>query len=148
MKYVLAFTVCLAILSCKNVYRSLDGRKTLVALQPLEHVPDKLLDSVAASIRQMYQFDVIILPKRDMPKDAFINVKSPRYRAEKLIAWLWKIKPDSADYIIGITQKDISTTKRDAMGRIREPKWKYEDWGIMGLGYCPGKSCVVSTFRL
>jgi len=29
-----------------------------------------------------------------------------------------------------------------------EPASKYKDWGIMGLGFCPGKSCVVSTFRL
>lgn len=38
---------------------------------------------------------------------------------------------------IGLTTNDISTTK----GQI-------EDYGIMGLGYQPGSSCVVSTFRL
>lgn len=32
---------------------------------------------------------------------------------------------------------DISTSK----GEIK-------DWGVMGLGYCPGKSCVASSFRL
>ncbi len=38
---------------------------------------------------------------------------------------------------IGLTSKDISTTK----GKI-------EDYGIMGLGYTPGNACVVSTFRV
>lgn len=39
--------------------------------------------------------------------------------------------------IVGLTEKDISTTK----GEI-------EDWGVFGLGYLPGKACIVSTFRL
>jgi archaemetzincin len=38
---------------------------------------------------------------------------------------------------VGLTNKDISTDN----GNI-------PDWGVMGLGYQPGKSCVVSTFRL
>ncbi|MEM7038651.1 MAG: hypothetical protein AAF570_16820, partial [Bacteroidota bacterium] len=45
--------------------------------------------------------------------------------------------PDSVAFIMGLTHKDISTTKG-----------KYKDWGILGLGQLPGPSCVVSTFRL
>jgi archaemetzincin len=41
------------------------------------------------------------------------------------------------DVTIGLTTKDISTTKGDKL-----------DWGIMGLGYCPGNACVASSFRL
>lgn len=39
--------------------------------------------------------------------------------------------------MIGITQKDISTSKG-----------QYADWGIMGLAYRPGNSCVASYYRL
>ncbi|MFC2146291.1 zinc-dependent metalloprotease family protein, partial [Acidobacteriota bacterium] len=39
--------------------------------------------------------------------------------------------------IIGLTRKDISTTKG-----------KYYDWGIFGLAYLDAGPCVVSTFRL
>lgn len=39
--------------------------------------------------------------------------------------------------MIGITDKDISCTNES-----------YEDWGVFGLGFMPGKSCVISTFRL
>jgi archaemetzincin len=31
---------------------------------------------------------------------------------------------------------------------IKKPESKYRDWGVFGLGSCPGKSCVVSTFRV
>jgi len=49
---------------------------------------------------------------------------------------------------LGLTSKDISVTKRDDSGNIKKPEYKYQDWGIMGLAYCPGESCVVSTFRI
>ena len=58
------------------------------------------------------------------------------------------MKPDSVDYILGLTAHDISTTKRNENGLVKEPASKYEDWGVFGLGYMPGESCVVSTFRL
>ena len=38
---------------------------------------------------------------------------------------------------IGLTGKDISATKDSIV-----------DWGVMGLGFCPGKACIASTFRL
>ncbi len=47
-----------------------------------------------------------------------------------------------------MTNKDVSVTKKDADGKVLKPEWKYNDFGVMGLGYCPGNSCVVSTFRL
>ena len=56
-------------------------------------------------------------------------------------------KPDSIHHILGLTTKDISTTKKDALGNTRKPEKKYKDWGVFGLGYCPGGSCIVSTYR-
>jgi archaemetzincin len=65
-----------------------------------------------------------------------MNRSKTRYRADSLIAYLSKTtKPGFLT--IGLTDKDISTTKE-----------KIADWGIFGLGYCPGKSCIASTFRL
>ena len=61
---------------------------------------------------------------------------------------LLKHKPDSISYILGVTSKDISTTKRNSDGTTKTPESKYSDWGIFGLGYRPGQSCVVSTFRI
>jgi len=41
-----------------------------------------------------------------------------------------------------------SGTKKDKIGKIKQPESKYRDFGIFGLGYLPGSSCIVSIFRL
>ncbi|WP_326521356.1 matrixin family metalloprotease [Rhizosphaericola mali] len=38
---------------------------------------------------------------------------------------------------LGLTSFDISTTKNSI-----------KDWGVMGLGFEPGKACIASDFRL
>ena len=65
------------------------------------------------------------------------NKPRNRYRADSTIKWLKQIKPDSARTIVGITNEDVSVNKG-----------AHKDYGVMGLGYKPGKACVVSTFRL
>lgn len=58
------------------------------------------------------------------------------------------IKPDSVDYLMGITEQDISVAKRDETGNIKNPEYKYSDWGVFGFGYVGNSSSVISTFRL
>ncbi|MFP9118082.1 matrixin family metalloprotease [Flavobacterium sp. RNTU_13] len=82
-----------------------------------------------------------------MPESAFVNIKTPRYRADSLIGIQKRNLPDSIDYVVGLTNKDISVPRYEN-GKIKKPEWKYNDFGVMGLGYRPGNSCVVSTFRL
>lgn len=89
-----------------------------------------------------------VLNSISIPESAFINVKSPRYRADSLIRILKRTKPSEYDHVLGLISKDISTTKRDENGNVLKPAYKYEDWGIFGLGFRPGPSCIVSTFRL
>ncbi len=69
-----------------------------------------------------------------MPATAYYKPRN-RYRAPLLLDYL--VGYNGYDKIIGITTKDISTTHN-----------KIYDWGVMGLGFCPGKACVISTFRL
>ncbi len=83
-----------------------------------------------------------------MPKQAFVNIKSPRYRADSMILFQKRSKADSIDYVLGVTSSDISTTKKDKYGNILQPESRYKDWGLFGLGYVPGPSCIVSTYRL
>ncbi len=47
-----------------------------------------------------------------------------------------------------MTNKDISFTKKDKKGNIKQPEYKYKDWGIFGLAFVPGSSCIISTHRL
>jgi archaemetzincin len=83
-----------------------------------------------------------------LPPEAFVQIKSPRYRADSLLRFLLKVKPDTVDYMMGLTSHDISTTKRDKGGRMLKPESKYRDWGVFGLGFRPGYSCVISTYRI
>ncbi|ULQ57110.1 matrixin family metalloprotease [Flavihumibacter rivuli] len=70
-----------------------------------------------------------------LPDDAFNRTRN-RYRADSLIRYLRDRTPGKS-VTIGLTGRDISTTK----GEIH-------DWGVMGLGYRPGKACIASSYRL
>ena len=121
--------------------------KANIGIQPLGNFEESLLDSVSKAVEKIYHFNAYILPSKPIPVHTFINVKSPRFRADKIIHWLKSNKADSINYIMGILEKDISITKKDIYGKALMPKSKYEDWGVFGLGYRPGKASVVSTFR-
>lgn len=124
-------------------------KKTIkIGIQPFDKFDTYLIDTVAKSIKDVYGFEVFVLPDKPIPENTFTNVKSPRYRADSLILYLKEIIPDTVNYIVGLTQKDISTTKKGKFGKIKQPENKYGDWGVFGLGYQPGPSCVVSTYRL
>ena len=69
-----------------------------------------------------------------LPQAAFYKPRN-RYRASVLLDSIDSYK--GFDKIIGITSKDISTTKNNIY-----------DWGIMGLANSPGSSCIISTFRI
>ena len=141
MKKLLLFSTILLFLSCSNESKT-------IGIQPYGKVNQKIIDSVKVILKRTYNTNVVILNNKELPKNAFINIKSPRYRADSLLIDLLNNRPDSIDYVLGITSKDISTTKRNSDGTIKTPISKYTDWGIFGLGYRPGKSCVISTHRL
>ena len=144
MRYFLLLLV-VVLFSCKDQPVS---HSTVIGILPYDDISTEKVNLIKSAVTDYYGLQVRVLPQKELPKKAFVNIKSPRYRADSLIAQQLRIKPDSIDYIIGIIDRDISTTKRDAEGNIKQPEWKYNDFGIMGLAYCPGKSCVVSTFRL
>ncbi|MBN1771154.1 MAG: hypothetical protein JXB32_07840 [Deltaproteobacteria bacterium] len=106
-----------------------------VAVQPLGPVPDEELQAVADALRELYGFETRILEQLDLPEEAWYEPRR-RYRAERLLDFLAGRLPEGCDRIVGLTVKDISTTK----GEI-------EDWGILGLAELPGTACVLSTFR-
>lgn len=140
-QFSILFLSLLFITSCTS-------KQIKIAIQPFEDIPLQTVDSMSVALEKSYDAQVVILQERNLPKSAFINVKSPRYRADLLLTNLLEYKPDSMDYIIGVTKRDISTTKRNANGKVKHPESKYYDWGIFGLGSRPGKSCILSTFRL
>lgn len=121
---------------------------TLVGLQPYKGFPKDKTDTLAKVIGEFYDLKVVILPEINLPKSAFVNIKSPRYRADSIIRIQNRNRPDSLDFIVGLTESDISIPKVNLDGSVKKPEWKYNDFGIMGLAYRPGKSAIISSFRL
>lgn len=107
-----------------------------IALQPLGQLDQKYTTLAQQELKAFYGADVHIFKAQPLPDSAYYAPRH-RYRAPVLLRHLLQLCPIGYDYIVGLTAKDISTTKGE-----------YYDWGILGLGYCPGKSCVVSTHRL
>ena len=122
--------------------------KITIAIQPFGDIDHEYISIVKQGLDSIYDTEAIVLKTLGLPKHTYVNIKSPRYRADKLIHYLKDHKPDSVDYVIGLTERDISTSKKDKHGKVKEPNSKYEDWGIFGLGYRTGPSCIISTFRL
>lgn len=106
-----------------------------IAIQPFNGASATHINQVKRALETAYKAKVVLLTPIDLPKSSYYKPRN-RYRADSLIAYL-KRQATNTDYIIGLTGKDISTTKG-----------QHIDWGIFGLGYRPGKSCIVSSNRL
>ncbi len=97
---------------------------------------DAFFAQAKKEIEVFYNVKVVDLGSRELPTLAYYQPRN-RYRADNLISWLRETRPDSVDYVMALTASDISHTKGDI-----------EDYGIMGLAYCPGRSGVISIFRI
>jgi archaemetzincin len=110
--------------------------RTVVAVQPLGDVDLEVIATVKKGIEDMTGFEVRVLGREALPRSAWYEPRR-RYRAERILDWLRPRLPASADRIVAVTSKDISTTK----GRA-------PDFGICGLADMGGPAAVVSTFRV
>ncbi|WP_228435721.1 matrixin family metalloprotease [Chryseobacterium pennipullorum] len=105
-----------------------------ILIQPFRDIHPEQVEKVAEGIKKVYP-KVKILDAVDFPENAYYKPRN-RYRADSIIKFLSERTKE--EYVtIGLTSKDISAAK----GKVK-------DYGIMGLGYRPGKACVASQFRL
>ncbi len=141
----ISILLVLSLFQCRNG-RSLE--QTKVALVPLDSFDAKLQESIAVNLKRLYPINLYILPQIELPQSAVTTFKGKRYNASDLLHFLKKEKADTVDYIMGLTQVDICIDKLDENGEIKEPKSKYKDFGIFGLGMRPGPACVISSKRL
>ncbi|SFQ50377.1 archaemetzincin [Flavobacterium akiainvivens] len=146
MKYIVLILAFL-LFGCKEERYASPDKDIVVGLLPYKGMDGNYVSNIETEIEKYYNVKVSILEDKALPQTAFINIKSPRYRADSLIAFQKRMNLD-VDYIMGLTHRDISITKHDDKGQIRKPEWRYNDFGIMGLAYCPGNSAVVSYFQL
>lgn len=125
--------IAIIILACSFI-RKESASVIIIDIQPLGDIPKKTVDYVCEELKKIYP-NIEVKKAIPLPKIAYYEGRK-RYRADSLIHFLHR-QTKSGHVSIGLTQKDISTTKNEI-----------KDYGIMGLGYCPGNACVASTFRL
>ncbi len=139
----------LALLGCADNYRVVQSKSRRaneanakqptysgiqIAIQPFDDFPVERAEAVLNGLKSVYGNTVLLFPTA-LPRKAYYPARN-RYRADTIIDWLSELA-NGNQVIVGLTTKDISASKGE-----------YADWGIMGLGQCPGNSCVVSSFRL
>ena len=123
-------------LSCHSDTVRQPKKSDIIAILPLGNPKVTSIEKLSENIRQFYGCQVVILPSKNLPSSAFYK-KRNRYRADSLLIFLENLKPDSVDFIVGLTDNDISASVS-----------KYKDWGVFGYGQCPGVSNIISTFRI
>ena len=112
------------------------NNKFIIALLPYKHFDSTLLSNVKKEVEVFYNCKTILLPENSLPVNAFYAFRQ-RYKADSLLLFQKKLVNDTIKSVVGFTSKDISTSQE-----------LIADWGVFGLGYCPGEACVVSTYRL
>jgi archaemetzincin len=106
-------------------------KEKIIYVQPLGDVNQIYLNTLKSSIESFFHFKCVIKEKVNLTSD-LLAASNTRYEASKILS---KFKCN--DNLLIITEKDIACRK----GKIPE-------WGILGLGYRPGSTCIVSTFRM
>jgi archaemetzincin len=120
-----------AFTSCTNTK---EQHQKIIVIQPLGDFNIEQSKNVFNKIKTINP-NVVLRQNIPFPENAYYQPRN-RYRADSIIKIIKNnIGKDSV--IVGLSNRDISVTKE-----------KIKDWGVMGLGYHPGKSCVVSDFRL
>ncbi|MGC4103787.1 zinc-dependent metalloprotease family protein [Ferruginibacter sp.] len=139
MKYYCLIILITVILPCCRQKENKPGAPKpnadmVVRIQPFTDMDNGEVQQLARAVQKLFP-RVIISPAVELPQFAYYAARG-RYKADSLLKYLKAVgKPN--EILIGVTTHDISTSK-DAI----------PDWGVMGLGSCPGSSCVASTFRL
>ncbi|MCY1662881.1 Zn-dependent protease [Chryseobacterium sp. SL1] len=126
----------LVVFSCSEKKQKIikKDKETTILIQPFKDIETEKVNFIAKEIAKICP-NVRILKPIDFPENTYYKPRN-RYRADSIISYLDK-KTKDGFVIIGLTSKDISVTK----GEIK-------DFGVMGLGFRPGKACVASNFRL
>jgi archaemetzincin len=118
----------------KGIKEKAEKPAVTILIQPFKDINQDTVVKIAEEIKNVYP-NVKVLNAIDFPANTYYKERN-RYRADSIIKFL-NNKTKEGFVVIGLTSKDISATR----GKIK-------DFGIMGLGYRPGKACVASNFRL
>lgn len=111
-------------------FQTLGQTTKTINIQPLGNVNKNYLDTVKSIVQNFYGFKCVIKSPLQLSPDLLGNSKK-RYSASKIIT-----KFNSTENLLIITEKDITA-----------PKGNNPEWGVIGLGFRPGTTAIVSTCR-
>lgn len=114
---------------------SCDNEQTITIL-PLGKVDAKIIEIIKHEIQDTYSANVIVLPKRKIPRFTYPGANH-RYDATKILKFLKKKYPSQSGKILAVTSYDIY-----------HKKGKYKHYGIIGLGQINDIAAIVSTYRI
>ena len=123
-------TVLILVLLLLTSFVNIKPKK--IYIQPLGDVNQEYINYLKKSVEGFYGYNCVIKPKLNLTSDILAGSKT-RYEAGKILK-----KYNSKENVLLITEKDIAHRKSS----------EFPEWGIFGLGYRPGSTCVISTFRL
>jgi len=127
-KLLLFITITLLILTGFSIKKPME----VIYIQPLGKVTPVYIEQIKKSVKSFYGYNCIVKNKIEVTPDILSKV-TKRVEANKLLK-----KYNSQKNTLIITEKDICHFK----DKLRP------DYGIFGLGLRPGKTCVISIFRL
>ncbi len=129
--YLLFLTI--VFYSCKNNAAQKQKSPVIVVLSYTD-IDTSIVNQTIVSLKKVLP-NIFLYKPIQLPAHTFYKPRN-RYRADSLLNFESSlVRADT--FVIGMKSKDISTTKNEVV-----------DWGVMGLGFCPGNACVISSFRL
>jgi archaemetzincin len=104
----------------------------VINIQPLGKVSPEYIAQVKKSVKSFYGYDCKVLPIKQITKSMLSKI-TKRVDANKALR-----SNLSFDNLLLLTEKDICYYKDK----------NRPEYGIFGLGLNPGRTCIISTFRL
>jgi len=133
LKYVIS-GLCLVIFAFKTGKKALLFDETrVIYIQPLGGAEKSDLNFIKSAVEHFYHYKCLIKPQLNLTHDILADSKT-RYEANRILS-----KYNTDDNLLILTEKDIACANAER---------HVAEWGVFGLGYRPGTTCVVSTFRL
>lgn len=148
LRSIAILPILLAITACRSPHPSHFSDIHSISLQPVGSFPSSRINYLQAELTRFLHKQVLVNPSIGIPPGFRNDTKGKRYSADSLVHFLSQNISDPGDIVIGLTTEDIFTTVRDWTGAVKQPRDKYEIWGIFGLGSLPGRTSIVSIHRL
>jgi archaemetzincin len=105
----------------------------IIQVTPLGNINQKYVELVQGYLQDFYGFKCVIGERIPLTDDILASSKT-RYEASKIIT-----KYNSKKNVLLLTDVDIAIFNKER---------NIKEYGIIGLGFRPGTTCVVSSFRI